>query len=355
MVHNNINPLTFTPQQLMDARILQSNGLENLFAQLNSKEYFTVYPPISQFVFFIAASIGISELLVSSIIIKVILLAFELGSILLIAKLLEKYNLNKSNVLIYALNPLVIIEIMANVHFEAIMVFFVVATFYFLSNKKIIVASLMMSLAVAAKLLPLIFMPAILLYLKSDFKWVKFLSYFTTFTILLFIPFFITLDIHHFLQSIDLYFQNFEFNASIYYVLRWLGKILTGYNQIIILGPLLGLITFIIIIKELKKEAGFNLLGLINFCLFSFVTYLVLSTTIHPWYLILPIALTVFQPRLYLMVWSLLIILSYATYQTADFEQNLFLIFIEYLLVFIVWTLERVGKISFKKFFYQVA
>ena len=139
----------------------------------------------------------------------------------------------------------------------------------------------------------------------------------------------------------DLYFQKFEFNASIYYLLRELLFSITGYNQIFILGPALALITVVLILRRVLKTLKADFLELVELCLYSFVAYLLLATTVHPWYLLVPIALCVFVRKWYVILWSLFIYLSYSTYNNHDFNQNLLLIGLEYGLVLVVWYLER--------------
>ena len=50
--------------------------------------------------------------------------------------------------------------------------------------------------------------------------------------------------VQNFGDSIGLYFQKFEFNASVYYLLRWVGYQTKGYNLIATIGPRLALGTF---------------------------------------------------------------------------------------------------------------
>ncbi|RDC62805.1 hypothetical protein [Adhaeribacter pallidiroseus] len=54
----------------------------------------------------------------------------------------------------------------------------------------------------------------------------------------------------------------------------------------------------------------------------------------HPWYLTTLVALSVLTFYRYALVWSGLAVLSYATYQTASYHENLYLTALEYSLVF---------------------
>lgn len=356
LMHDGIHPLSYLPSELIDSSQLEGKGahMTELYALMNSPEYFTIYPPISQLIFYISTIIPSFSLTQSTLLMKIILWLSEIGTLVFIYKMLSHLEMNKNNILLYALNPLVIIEIMGNVHYEGVMAFFLIAGIYYLMKNKAITAGILIAASVATKLLPLMFMPILLVYLYKKGRGLSY--FFISFTItclLFFLPFFIGLDLAHFLDSIDLYFRKFEFNAGIYYALRYIGKILTGYNQIIILGPVLSLTALYFIVKIAKKHydninvkeiAGRDLMYAL-FC--SFVIYLLCTTTVHPWYLIVPLALNVFVKRIWILVWSFMIILSYSTYLSVDFTQNLFLISIEYIVVLVVWYLEKKSSIKF--------
>ncbi len=60
--------------------------------------------------------------------------------------------------------------------------------------------------------------------------------------------------VQHLLNSIDLFIRHFEFNASIYYLARWVGTMVAGYNIIAIAGPFLILLSAGIILLISFKE-----------------------------------------------------------------------------------------------------
>ena len=214
--------------------------------------------------------------------------------------------------------------------------------FLALVNEKYILSGFLLACSIAVKLLPLMFVPAIFFYLFKEKKGL--VSFFVSlFTVLLifFIPLFIGIDISHFLSSLDLYFQKFEFNASLYFLVREFGIWVTGYNQIAVLGPLLGLTAMGIIIYLSTSAKNNTFLAVLEICLHNFIIYLISTTTVHPWYLAVPIVLSVFHPRIWILVWSYLIFLSYSLYNEKPIPGIEWLLVLEYAAVMIIWYWEQ--------------
>ncbi|MFN7259780.1 MAG: polyprenol phosphomannose-dependent alpha 1,6 mannosyltransferase MptB [Cyclobacteriaceae bacterium] len=97
---------------------------KSLFDKLNSPDYFTIYPPVNQLIFWVAARLSFGSILSGVVVIRLFIIASEIGTIWLIKKILHHYQLPARNALLYALNPLVIIELTGNLHFEALLIFF---------------------------------------------------------------------------------------------------------------------------------------------------------------------------------------------------------------------------------------
>lgn len=152
--------------------------------------------------------------------------------------------------------------------------------------------------------------------------------------ILSFLPFFSEEVLQNFTQSIALWFGKFEFNASIYYLVREIGYWVKGYNIIATAGKILPLITFIIILGLSLFRKNESAKQLITSMLFAITAYLFLSTTVHPWYLAIPLILSVFTEFRYMIVWTGVVILSYFSYSNPEYMENLWLIAMEYLVIF---------------------
>lgn len=330
------NPYLYLPSWFVAEGAPALPGIsETLYRQLNSQLYFSVYPPVAQAVFWLSVKLAPESLHGSIIAMRAILLLAEVGSILLLLRLLRKMALPEKNVLFYALNPLVILEITGNLHFEGLMIFFLLAALLFLYYNRLVWAGVMFGLAVSVKLLPLLFLPVVL----RKLGWRRFILFALPLglTVLLkFIPLVTPEVLQNIFQSIDLYFRKFEFNASLYYLLRWLGFRVWGYNQIALIGPLLSVGTLVLVCAMATVKQIGSLRRLMGFMAAALVIYLLLATTVHPWYITTLVALTAASHFRFALVWSGLAILTYAAYNTPVYKEDLSLVALEYTLV-LLW------------------
>jgi alpha-1,6-mannosyltransferase len=138
--------------------------------------------------------------------------------------------------------------------------------------------------------------------------------------------------IQNFSSSIDLYFRNFEFNASVYYLAREIGFLVTGYNVIHYIGPGLSLITLALIlgISLLKSRLGWSVFQTV--CA-GLTVYFLLATTVHPWYIITLVGLAPLCGWKFPLLWSAVAVLSYFHYINGGFEENYLIIALEYVIL----------------------
>lgn len=341
LINSGINPFAYLPDYIHNNALL--NGTENneLFNKMNSPHYFSVYPPVLQGVFFISAKLSFNNNFVAVILLRLFILISEVGTCYFLMKIISHFKLPKPNVLVYILNPLVIIELSGNLHFEAIMLFFITASVYFLIINKLIYSALFFALAVSTKMIPLILLP---LFVKSiGFKkgFVYSVIVFVI-TVILFLPFIDKQLVANIANSVGLYFQKFEFNASFYYLIRWLGFQVSGYNEIALIGKILPIVSFIFIliisfknsVKEIDHGFFYKILQIL------FIYYLC-ALIVHPWYVSFLILISVFSNARFAIIWSLLIFGSYITYATLPYYENTLLLWIEYAVVLAWFFLEK--------------
>ena len=334
IVHSQ-NPLLTTPDNYLanlSNTITDYGYYSKLHSLINHPQFYTCYPPLMQFVFAVAAFIGGKSILVTSIIIKLIVGLSDVLAIVFLIKVLQKLKRNTKLILLYALNPLVIVEGTGNAHFEVMQIAFLFVSIYFILEKKYTIAAVFWGCAIVTKLLPLLLLPLLIRYLGFK-KGIIFCIVSLSFAAISFLPFVSVQSINTFSQSLNLYFQNFEFNASIYYLAREVGWWVKGYNYIQFIGPLLMgifLLIYAIIYFSKKKYSDytFSLFVLIILSLYYFF-----ATTVHPWYIINLLPFAIIANKKYAFVWMAAAFLSYNAYSNIAFKENYFLLIIEYCIV----------------------
>ena len=358
MILSGINPYLTTPDFQMELGTLtnfpnQSELHEGMGAL--SASNFTNYPPLNQLCFAIANLFPGQSILSSIIGLRVLIISADIGTLYFGKKLLERLKLPSNRIFWYILNPFIIIELTGNLHFEGVMVFFLVWSLYLLHSSKWKLAAFLFACSISVKLIPLMFLPLFLKWFKTENKKINFKKLISFYVIilmtvvLLFVPFFSLEFISNYSKTVGLWFGNFEFNASIYYLARSIGYTITGFNEIEMISKILPSIAFIIILYFSLFKANNSITKLATSMLLVLSCYLFLSTTVHPWYLTTLIVLSVFTNYKYALVWSVIIILSYFAYANIDYAENLWVIALEYLIVFLVfiWEVVYKKKISF--------
>ncbi len=293
-----INPYRYTPN---DPALASFHELP-VYERLNSASYYSVYPPLSQWVFALGGGFLEIDWRLSFYLIKGIFLTLEGAGLWLLAQMTTARNL-----LLYAWNPLVIIEVAGQAHTEAAMIPFLIAAVWAVRHDHGHLASLAVAGAGLVKLYPLVLGPFLLRRYGWKAVWPgALLAAGVT------APYAAPYVLPHVKESVDLYFQLFEFNAAPYYLVKeaffewtgqdWSKQIGPAFRQLFLLSlPVLyGLDAW----KKWRFErCVFATLGL----------FVVLSTTVHPWYLLalLPLAVATPQPRWH---WLWLGAMSMGTY-----------------------------------------
>ena len=334
LVLQGYDPFNALPSSYVSENATVIEGITpELYEKLNSKNYFTIYPPFAQLVFLLSAWASPTSILGSVITMKAIIILAETGSILLIRKLLRVYKLPNKRALLYALNPLVIIEFAGNVHFEAFMICFCLLAFYWSKKGNPITSGIAYALAICAKLLPLMVLPLLLRRLKLKRALIMY-GIIGLVTLALFLPLLSTSLFEGMSASIKLYFQKFEFNASIYYLIREIGFAIKGYNIIQTSGVFMGIAAMVMILGYTLWEALRAPVKLPQAAMWVFFIYLLMATTVHPWYITTLLAFSVFTKYHFGIYWTFLVFLSYAGYTQGGFSEVYWLTTLEYVIVF---------------------
>ena len=363
MILEGLNPYLFTPESFISIGkfpIAQAQELYQGMGMLNGS-HFTNYPPVKQFIFMIAALFSGKSILGAAIVFRVCIIAADIGTLYIGKKLLEGLKIPIHNIFWYILNPFIIIELTGSLHFEGIMIFFLLLSLYLLHLGNWKTAAVIFALSVSVKLIPLLFLPLFFQYFTKNNKDInagnnvnndkistklnlaKLLGFYSIVgitTLLLFAPFYSSEFVHNYSKTVGLWFNTFEFNASLYYVARNIGYMLTGYNQIAIIGKFIPVITIFAILLLTFLRRNKTIKQLIVSMLFATSIYYFISTTVHPWYLATLLILSVFTDYKFPLVWSFIIIVSYLAYANIENTENLWIIGLEYLMVYSVFVWE---------------
>lgn len=346
-----ISAFTFTPQayatffeqdsakrekykSLLESRVV---GPDSTIAQMNSSGYYSIYPAMNQAVFYLSSQLGSANKGNLHFIRFFLLLAEVIGFFVLRALLLQR-NMSAGLVVLYWLNPLVIIEIMGNLHFDGMATTFVLLSLFLLERRRLLAAGSILALAIHTKLNPLFVIGAA--FNRMNIRSLLIFSLTTLgFTFLLFCTILDSETFWNFKQSFGLYFAWFDFNAGPYYFLRMIGKELFAMDwaaYISLVFPFLTILLFVFICVQTKKYIAQKLL-LLYFVYFSF------TPVLHPWYLVVLLALGILSQKLYPLLWTFLIFFTYSAYGEHDFNYH-WVVYVEFLLVYALFYLESEEK-----------
>lgn len=339
LLKSGINPYAFLPEDaFQQLQVPNSSYWEDLLTGMNSLGYYSVYPPLHQLFFFFSAWAG-SSLLGNILILRLVILAFEGLNLLLIHRILKSWGLPLSRLWLYAFNPLVILELTGNLHFEALVITGLLGMLYGLSLSKVSYSTLGWVWAVGVKLSPLMLGP-FLIKVWGKAKFFHFLLWSAVWMGIFLLPLFVTGNFSNFWQSFRLYQSNFEFNASAWYLIRWVSGFWMDYNPLVYVGPFLSLfalvgilaISFFHKIKEPKHVA--------SAVVWIYLVYLLLQNVVHPWYILPAFVVGVLVGNRVFLFWTGLVFLSYSAYSVTPVSENWILIFLEYAVLIGVIILE---------------
>jgi hypothetical protein len=337
-----INPYSYTPQELVGSSLFKSSEyLNSLYASITdlSKANYSPYPTINQAYFILPAFIT-ENVLAAVIIMKILVLTTGVIGYIYLKKILKLLKLPVKNAWIIAINPFIITELTGNLHFEGVMLSWLFVAFYFVLTKKWVFGAFFWAVAINVKLTPLILLPFLWRYVgwKSAIKMFFMVG---VFTVLLLGVFLWPSVFPNFMNSIELYFKNFQFNSSVFTIVEMILYPVYDYKTILVVGPLLSkvsllLICFVAVFRPIKTgKVWFERM------LWGYVIYLLFATTVHPWYIVFPFGLSILTKNTFMIGWTFLIMLSYGFY---SFESKFIsegLIILEYsgLLILIVFDL----------------
>ncbi|MGB5653643.1 MAG: mannosyltransferase, partial [Robiginitalea sp.] len=164
LILEGLNPYLLTPDAWMargGPAFPEVSELYEGMGSLSSANY-SNYPPVKQYFFALCVYLGGQTVLGSVISMRLMIILADLGILYFGRRVLKKINRAPHLIFWYFLNPLVIIELTGNLHFEGVMLFFFILAMFLMVSGKWFLAVIPYALSIGVKLIPLLFLPLLL-------------------------------------------------------------------------------------------------------------------------------------------------------------------------------------------------
>jgi len=256
LVNQDINPYLHAPSD----PVLKP-FVTDIWHNINHKDASACYPPMV--ILFFSVLSGISQ---SPLFFKSVIILFDIAVIPLLALMMRFRKIDLKYLIIYALNPLILVFIAGEGHLDAIHVFFICLSLYMLDLKKDGWSFFILGCAVMSKYYAIILFP----FFVNSKNWKK--------AIILFVPFVSYLP---FLDSgPELFSSLINFGTAMHYndSMAVLLRLFFGSNAVLISLMLLTIcIVFIFLVVHDTMRSSY----------LAFASLLIFLPTLHPWYLVL--------------------------------------------------------------------
>ena len=148
----------------------------------------------------------------------------------------------------------------------------------------------------------------------------------------------------NYIQTVQLWFTTFEFNGSIYNIIRAIGYEIKGFNIIREIGKISPFITIALVIVFSLFYSNRNPQQLLKNMLLLLSFYFFMATTVHPWYIINLIFLGIVTGYFFPILWSMSVFWSYSAYGDNIVEEKIGYQVAAYILVYGCFIYEMIEK-----------
>jgi alpha-1,6-mannosyltransferase len=284
-----------------------------------------VYPPLSQILFWACFQIFGSSVTAM----KAVFSILEFLAVLIVWRLLILWEKSVQTLILMAWNPFFIFEFSHSGHSDSAMVFLIVLSIYLLSRSRRGWAAVSYAGAVLAKLHPALWFP---LFVRR-IGWKPMTAGFAAGAALVLVYFNIETWLSY-LNSLGLYFRLFEFNASIHYFIRFIGRLAFQESWDKLIGPYLAAALLLIVNLIVWKFPVRHARDLLHAGFWLMTADLCLATTVHPWYLSWAALALPFFPYAFMVYWTGICFLSYIAYSYHPVYEPAWVLLVEYLPVY---------------------
>lgn len=281
-----INPYLYAPLNPSISSIAKQFPF---FSQINNADVSSPYPPLSV----IFSYLFVSFFNYNTYFWLFLINLCTVGTGFLIVKILENIGLNKNLVLLWSLNPNVLLEFNYSGHNDVLSILFFVAAIYLITNKRttnnffIILASLLFSFSIGFKIFMFIAFPFLTKFLKKSGS---FLTIF--FTVIQFLLFYFFINLNG--SGIIIFLKYWRFNGGLfdllYFIFNGLSTNPSNLSLELILRTLFtivfGLCFLIILYSFYKNPEKNDLKDVFLYIGYSYILLFILSPVLHPWYVL---------------------------------------------------------------------
>jgi len=257
------------------------------WAQINHPEMTAIYPPLMLLLFGLVTSVSYSVLAM-----KALMVSFDIATLLILLRLLDDLRLDRRWALIYGLNPVILFAFAGQAHLDSVSVFLMTASIYAFRRKRWLVLFLLLGLAFQAKYVACVTFP---LFLRRDN-----LRYSPLFLLTGALPFlaFLPGDGLAVFDSLLAFGQRFSTNGPIHGLARHLvfgGDTELASTLCLALFALAWVGCMVRFHPGWKEESG-RFGDPTTGCLAALGAFLLLSPTVHFWYLSWLVPLLALRP-----------------------------------------------------------
>jgi hypothetical protein len=319
------NPYSLAPDDIK----LSDETSAFLLRHVNHPDLVTIYPPFAQLVFALGSFLSASVFGI-----KTVLVGMDIVTCILMLRFLSMMHLPAWRAVLYAWHPLPVIEIAGSGHIDSAGLLFLLLCLMsvvsdtkspeptlqlkrplpspFKKNVLFLSAGVIFACAVFVKLLPIIFLPALIIIMPKR-KSLIFLTGFLSGILGLTLPF--LPDFSNMFDTLGVYLQNWEFSSFAFRMLRTLTS--SGNSaRLLLIAVFLSTLSFFSFSlfyrkRTYKGASGTLSVSFIKTLYGTAFLYLLLTPTLHPWYALYLVCLFPFfaEPGGLILSWS--VFLSY--------------------------------------------
>ena len=286
------NPFAITPE---DPRL--TNFRDDVYPLINHKDMPAIYPPVAQYVFMVLSSCThrVEDY-------RLFLLFVEFAAIAMLFRWVKTLGLARDRVMIYALNPLVVVGIAGHGHLDSLQILFLVWALVCYAGRREGAAMALLTLAGLVKFLAFFALPFLV-----NRRTLRFLPLCCGIVLAGYAPFFFLEGSFSF-GNLGHYLGKFEYYSLTYAPLRWaLGTV--GAHTVTAIVLLVVLVS--LWLTRTRPE----------YAIPPFLLLLTLmNTTVHYWYLVPLLALSVVWKSRALVALTLLFLPYFEVLERLTFE-----------------------------------